>query len=29
MPIPEVVRGANAFALGVKSVNPDAKVYIK
>ena len=29
MPIAEVVRGANAFALGVKSVNPDAKVEVK
>lgn len=29
MPIPEVVRGANAFALGVKSVNPDATVEVK
>ena len=28
-PIPEVIRGANVFALGVKSVNPNAKVYIK
>ena len=27
-PIPEVVRGINAFALGVKAVNPDAKVKI-
>ena len=27
-PIPEVFRGANAFALGVKSVNPDARVYV-
>lgn len=26
-PIPEVNRGLNAFALGVRSVNPDAKVY--
>jgi basic membrane protein A len=26
--IPEVIRGANAFALGVKSVNPDAVVKI-
>lgn len=29
MQIPEVVRGANAFALGVKSVNPDAVVEVK
>lgn len=29
MTIPECVRGANAFALGVKSVNPDAVVEIK
>lgn len=28
MPISEVVRGANAFALGVKSVNPDATVEV-
>ncbi len=28
MPIPEVVRGANAFALGVKSVNPNATVEV-
>jgi basic membrane protein A len=27
-PIPEVVRGANAFALGVKSVNPQATVKL-
>lgn len=27
-PVPEVIRGANAFALGVKSVNPEAKIYI-
>ncbi len=27
-PIPEVIRGINAFALGVKKVNPDAKVYV-
>ena len=26
--IPEVVRGINAFALGVQKVNPEAKVYI-
>lgn len=26
--IPEVVRGINAFTLGVKSVNPDAKVKV-
>lgn len=28
-PIPEVVRHINAFALGVKEVNPDAKVYVR
>lgn len=28
-PIPEVVRGINAFALGVKSVNPKAEVSVK
>lgn len=28
MQIPEVVRGANAFALGVKAVNPTAKVVV-
>lgn len=28
-PISEVNRGINAFTLGVKSVNPDADVYIK
>ncbi|MDO9546796.1 MAG: BMP family ABC transporter substrate-binding protein [Pelolinea sp.] len=27
-PIPEVVRGINAFTLGVKEVNPDAKVHV-
>lgn len=27
-PIPEVIRGINAFTLGVRSVNPDAKVHI-
>lgn len=27
-PIPEVVRGINAFTLGVRAVNPDAKVYV-
>lgn len=27
-PIPEVIRGADAFALGVKSVNPDAVIKI-
>ncbi len=27
-PIPEVIRGINAFALGVKLVNPDAKVRV-
>jgi basic membrane protein A len=29
MPIPEVYRNANGFALGVAAVNPNAKVYIK
>ncbi|MGN0402152.1 MAG: BMP family ABC transporter substrate-binding protein [Acetatifactor sp.] len=28
-PIPEVNRGINAFTLGVRSVNPDAKVYVQ
>ena len=27
-PIPEVIRGINAFALGVRSVNPDAQVRV-
>ena len=27
-PIPEVIRGINAFALGVRSVNPDAQVEV-
>lgn len=27
-PIPEVIRGINAFALGVKAVNPDAKIKV-
>lgn len=27
-PIPEVVRGINAFTLGVRSVNPDAQVHV-
>jgi basic membrane protein A and related proteins len=27
-PIPEVVRGINAFTLGARSVNPDAKVQV-
>ncbi len=27
-PIPEVVRGINSFTLGVRSVNPDAKVNV-
>jgi len=27
-PIPEVIRGINAFALGVKLVNPKAKVHV-
>ena len=29
MPIAEVNRGINAFTLGVRSVNPEAKVYVK
>ena len=29
MDIPEVVRGINAFTLGVRSVAPQAKVYVK
>ena len=28
-PIPEVIRGINAFALGVRSVRPDAQVYVR
>ena len=28
-PIPEVNRGINAFTLGVRSVNPDATVYVR
>ncbi|MEF3245399.1 MAG: BMP family ABC transporter substrate-binding protein [Caldisericaceae bacterium] len=28
-PIPEVVRHINAFALGIKEVNPNAKVYVR
>jgi simple sugar transport system substrate-binding protein len=28
-PIPEVVRHINAFALGIKEVNPQAKVHVK
>ncbi|AET69970.1 putative ABC-type transport system, periplasmic component/surface lipoprotein [Desulfosporosinus orientis DSM 765] len=28
MPIPEVIRGIDAFTLGVRSVNPDAKVKV-
>ncbi len=28
-PIPEVNRGINAFALGVRSVNPDATIYVR
>jgi basic membrane protein A len=27
--IPEVIRGINAFTLGVRAVNPDAKVYVR
>ncbi len=27
-PIPEVIRGINSFTLGVRSVNPDAKVHV-
>ncbi len=29
MPIPEVIRGINAFTLGVRSVNPNATVEVK
>lgn len=29
MPIPEVIRGINAFALGVQRVNKQAKVYVE
>ncbi len=29
MPISEVNRGINAFALGVRSVNPDAQVFVR
>ncbi len=28
-PIPEVIRGVNAFTLGVRSVNPEAEVHVK
>lgn len=28
-PIPEVIRGINAFTLGVREVNPDANVYVE
>jgi len=28
-PIPEVIRHINAFALGIKEVNPQAKVYVR
>lgn len=28
-PIPEVLRHINAFALGVKEANPDARVYVR
>lgn len=28
-PIPEVIRGINAFTLGVQSVNPDAEVHVR
>ena len=28
-PIPEVIRGLNAFTLGVREVNPDAAVYVE
>lgn len=28
-PIPELVRHINAFALGIKAVNPDAKVHVR
>jgi len=27
--IPEVIRGINAFTLGVRAVNPEAKVYVR
>jgi len=27
-PIPEVIRGINAFTLGAKSINPDAEVHV-
>lgn len=27
--IPEVIRGINAFTLGVRTVNPEAKVYVR
>lgn len=29
VPIPEVIRGINAFALGVQSVNPEAVVHVE
>jgi branched-chain amino acid transport system substrate-binding protein len=29
IPLPEVVRGINAFARGVAAVNPDARVYVE
>jgi len=29
LPIPEVIRGINAFTLGVRSVNPDAEVIVR
>lgn len=28
-PLPEVIRGINAFSLGVREVNPDAKVHVR
>lgn len=28
MPIPEVIQGINAFALGMRSVNPQAQVRV-
>lgn len=29
MPVPEVIRGINAFTLGARSVNPEVKVYVE
>jgi basic membrane protein A len=28
-PIPEVIRGINAFALGARKANPEAKIYVR